>query len=252
MLKKEALQEIRTLATEAAGVKLIAIPGDATRLILQQMGSNSFVPIPPAPRRHTVHLIADLATLAGNFETDKIVWYNSDSITLVLDDSVRTETAELGLILSPIYKRLQELERGSLLTQRDLIRLLKFDLAEGFSDETLVASIRNVKFRRSVETSQNMTNSRESMGRGIDSEVTCAGSLPERFTVTTPVFCNQELEADVATFELAIEVNFDESKFSIEPFPGQLEEGMNWALDRLCERLGREFGDGATVLRGAL
>jgi hypothetical protein len=215
------------------------------------------VEAPPPPRAHKVGSVADLCALADRFAAGgatPAVWYNEDVVVLVIDDGEldhRAERATLELDFSRRFLALRGLEASNeWKNQKDMIRLLRIDLAGCLAPSALLTPLRKVRYETGSAGTADRQHGRESVGREVTSQVHASDSLPEEVFLECPVWSTPGLTKTFAvrcTFEIEPEAGL----FRLKPMADDLERVVGLANEHLCGELKNGIGEDVPVYHGA-
>lgn len=257
---QEAIQTIQELAVEgarSAQPRIIQIPGDPRRVYVDVAGTGGWEErrLPPPKRSHLVSTIEDLARLAlaaHESDLDPAVWHCAERVQLVFSQSDPWDLATVPLVKTPQWQTLERHAGRAPLRQREMLSLLRVDLAGCLATPRLIAAVSHVNFRAVAGGESIIQQGRESLGRQIESEVQgVKEQIPERETLRVPLYENvgeREMKWDV---ECDLEVNASEQVFVLRPLPGQLEEAIALHQGDIRQRLEAALGDVVPVYAGS-
>lgn len=236
-MTKDALQLLQETAVTAAGIKLHEIKGDPDHLLIERRSTGAFdlFNVPPKHRNHTVSDLDSLLELADRCTGKGVLWHSEEAVVLVFDDEIRRDAATLPLKFSTAYKALRDLGYGTVLTQKDFIRLLKVTLADCVPPD-LLPSVRTLNFSKSESGNSDLQHGKSSLGRAVESSITGATAIPESFQVGTNVYANvlQDLTVSV---RVAIDIDMEEHYFRLSVMGDDLTTTMLETQDQLSETL---------------
>lgn len=258
---EEAIQAIKDLAVEAARAKeprIVPIPGDPRNVFVDRAGTGGWEkePLPPAKRSHRVDTIEDLARLARyaleELELHPVVWHNEHAVVLVFNQRDLWDSAAVTLHQAPQWQTLAKLAIRTPIRQRELITLLRVDLAGCLPTPRLINAVSHVNFRAASHGESIIQQGRESLGRSVESEIAgVKDAIPDRETVRVPLYQNvgeRELRWDI---ECDLEVNAAEQVFVFRPLPGEMEEAIATHQADIRGRLIAALGDDVPVYAGS-
>lgn len=254
----DAIETIQETTIAAADARVLAIDGEE-RLVYIKHGGNLVKHEfdRPAPRSHTAHSLFDLVTAAmyarAQMEKtaqdrrldDLSIWHSQGCVKAMLGDWMRRESVVLQLIVSPVFAKLKEIEKGVSLPQKDFLRLLKHDFDKAGDFGSLAAAATRVKFSSSSETNASIQIGRESLGRAIQLEAVGAADFPEEFEVTYPVYVNPGLSNITATVRCTLDINIPHEKFIVQPKPDELLAAYQYVHAEIHQQL-TEFVEGCS------
>lgn len=256
---QEAIKTIQELAEEASRAKqprIVPIPGDPRNVFVDAAGTGGWeVRRLAAPKRThkpaTLEDLGRLALYAHDLDLDPAVWHSEDKVHLVFSQNDPWDEAILPLVKTPQWLLMEKLADKVPLRQRELITILRVELAGCIGSPRLLNSVSHVNFRAGVQGESRLEHGRESMGKSVESEV--AGvkeQIPERETVRVPLYENVGERGLRWDIECDLEVNATEQVFVFRPLPGQLEEAVALHQGDIRQRLQAALGDDVPVYSG--
>lgn len=196
----------------------------------------------PFPERdHAAGSLADLIELANRFAADEasspVVWFDRDSVILVIDDAKRRiDHVGMALVESELFERVLAL-KGEWQEQKAFVRLLRVELAGTLPPVALLEKVRRVRFDNGQTVTSEVKRDRESMGREITAKIEAdGGDLPEEVTLMVPVYRNPG-ERDAYPIRCAVEIDHARGAFRLTPLPDQIECAYQAALASIRARL---------------
>ena len=251
-LEKDTLELLQATAVAAADAKgkasvLTLPPGSKEYAIIKGSGDIELHELPPRERKHRLYSVQEVpafvneiqARLAGNLVT---VWYSQEAVTVLIDDgpdSVRTDCARVELLLTKEMKCLRAVAE-KWLSQRELIRLLRIDLADsiGAWGAELVCVLRSIDYGESVGGKGKVEHGRESMGREIENEVRSElGAIPETITLSVRLYEDPALRRRF-DIRCALELNPRDGLFQLVALPGQISDALEAQMESIGSLLG--------------
>lgn len=242
---KDLFESIVSFANKANATKSIKdtvqfteVPGDQQYIVTtvdDEMGITHEWRDKESPwRNHSLESVGDIQKLVEAMQlrvedADPVVWIGQGRVTIILDDKgirrhrVRCEqhyTEEFSLL-----SKLREKE----FSQRDLLRLLRVDLASAAteSSEVLRKAAKVINSRVLSTTHGTVVKNRESMGREIDSEVISAdGDIPDTVQFRCEVFDDPAFRK-IYTFTVRVELDPKEVTFHLLPLVRELRDAEN-------------------------
>ncbi len=248
---KEALTYLADLKKAALTPEVRPYPNDTSRQLVFLGGQQSVLEVPPSLRNHSVSTVDSMIDGIKRWDSEGggSVWVNREehSICAVLDDDRREEDLTLNLALSDEYKLLFSLATsGGFLTQSQLIRTIRVDLADVDQKEVLLTTIRNLKFRSETSGQSVQTVGNESMGRSVTAAIGGSDDKPldREVLVEIPVFSTFgeafkrfQVRMDLETLPMAP----DDRKFRFRPMPNEISRIIDEALDGIKEEITDEI-----------
>lgn len=236
---QEAIEQITDMAVEAAGPKIVAIPGDPTRLLVNANGKCEMHVLPPAHRKHTVRTLDDMVLIteraSGVWGGKPVLWHDRASVVLVVDDGERRDVVTMPLQIAETYATVEKLAARKF-TQKEFVQLLRVSLRGCVVDPTLLPAVRELKFKKNASGTSGIQHGRESMGREIESEIVGADAIPEEVVLQTRVYNNPDVQY-MAKVTCALDIDLESESFTLRPMPDQLEEAVQGAQNEVRTRL---------------
>lgn len=233
---QEAIEYIRDLAAQSLTPRVVEIPGDKRKLLVASSDGVSEREIPAPLRNHQVATVEDLAALA-NRASGASVWHDFTAVHLLWDDEDRRDRTKLPLEYSDEWNTVTKLQTQCKLDQKQLVRLLRVDLADCISLPSLITSLRKIKFRASTSGEGNVQHGNESLGRQVEAEVTGIDStIPEQVTLQVRVYRNFG-EDERWPVRCDLEIDPHEQKFTFRPLPADVNEAQLLAQGSIRQRL---------------
>lgn len=258
MMLAEFVKTLCSISDEAAGAKVVQIPGMPRHLqYVHYPGQLDLkkIPVPAEPRSYKSFTLNDLIEAAKHFaggEQPLVVFCGRGNVTAVLDEEEeRRERLNFPLPKSHEFVKLEVCEaRREPFAQKGFIKLLRIDLA-GAVDQGLLASVRDLKFRKTEGGHAKVDTGKESMGLDIEREVMCSGALPpDETTLTLSVYRDLpegELKQQV---KCAVDLDVSEMTFTLIPLAGELEKAQRETDAAIKQRISAGLPD-AKVFCGA-
>lgn len=252
-----AIQDLAAAAARASQPRITEIPGDPRHVYVDSAGTGSWEK-EPLPRRcfaHHVETIEDLARLAVYAQAElnlrPAVWHAHAQVKLIFDRADPFDVATVNLQIDRRWQTLLTLSQARPLRQRELLTLLRVDLAGCLPTPRLVNAVSHVNFRAANLGESIIQQGRETLGRHVENEVAGVKEpIPERETLRLPLYDNvgeRELRWDV---ECDLEVNAAEQVFVFRPLPGEMEAAIALHQADIRQRLIEALGDEVEVYAG--
>lgn len=164
------------------------------------------------------------------------IFYNENTIVLAYDADDRRDVAVCKLVASEQWATLVRIG-GKHVAQDELVRLLRIVFRGCLSDNRLLALIREIKWAIDTGGGNSVQHGRESMGKQIVATVQGVDAIPEETSITIPVFDNHTFRAKI---DVAIDINVRNQTFALIPFPQELHNAMESALDDILIQFSAE------------
>lgn len=236
----DAIKEIERLSQAANPVKFVR-PDGFPKHVIMQIGPGETVTLIEIDAEPIDRWLTDpvemVAFADAEATADKSAFFcDRSQIVLVIDKVKNRDKARCHLSLTRPYDVLASMappNQPKLLTQAEFIRLLRIDMRGCLpSDSTFLSLVRALKFENGAIVTTSQKHGRESIGKTVLQSVTGDTELPEEIRLSVPVF--DQLPSGVrSNIDCAIEVLPSDGKFRLTPYPGEMVNAMNHALDSI-------------------
>lgn len=190
--------------------------------------------------------VRDLASLeaaitdACRMEEARGVFVDDDSVTLIQQnegDSWRWRTA-LPLPIHPAFTLVSAWQRGTLLTQKELVRTLRTQLSL-YVDATVIPTFSALNFTDSREGASTVAPMSNAIDKRISQRVSSANgqAVPEYILLTPPVYDIPEDRGEEYHIKVYVEFDHDEKKFLLQTVHDDLRRARERAVERVISRL---------------
>ena len=179
-----------------------------------------------SPRRS---IALSLDTLAPFDVEGAEVWYSADGVTLVQNPRLYGDNA-VHMELKPTAA-FEFLCCGNWMDQKAFIRSIRSHCRREMEAASpgLIGSLESLRFAVQSVTEGTVKNTKESLGKSIESEVTGAGQLPESISIRMQRWNQFVFEQEV---ELFLDVDMANCKLRWSPVKSSLLEAEDrWMLD---------------------
>ena len=230
----EFFTKLQEAARESAKPAITTIEGDDRYAWLDKEKHE----LPPPRREHRVHSLEAMLSAAEQYgkndPRDGSIWHNEKAVVLLCVDADRRDRVTLGLELSDQYKALQVVSKTPF-QQKPFVLFLK-RLMRGAIDDSLLAAVRVIEFKRRNDGSGTVQHGKESLGRSVEAEVQGMSAIPEIVVANVPVYstpgCDQR-----HGIGLSIDIDPDQQTFSLTPLADELTFAIHAAQRALHEAL---------------
>lgn len=250
---KQAIGLIQNTAVEAAAARVVEVPGDGRKILVQYAEQLKEVAVPPPCRKHAVHTLADLieytlrviAKIPPDAPPDPprvgpVVWHGVKGVVLVIDDEDRRDLVTFPLTYSRRLMRLCSLEQDKpTFDQKRFVRLLRTEL--GLPNEGVVAKFRKLDWKVADEGSGSVQHGKDRMGKSIQAEVQGSDELPEEISVPVPVY-QEAGERQEYIVRCAVEIDAINQSFALIPLPEEIQKAIDNAQANIRDRLSLAIG----------
>lgn len=248
MISHEALQYVGALAQAANSVQVINDPRFHDGAFIRVGGELRFERFPAPVRCGT---IIDMQSLTDAINDPKIcpnpeVYIDAERITVFTDRDERKSTMVLDMTPSARLVTVRSL-RGRVLSQKDAIRMLRYDL-EGPDSKELIPAMRTIDFSRLTANRRTVERGKDTMGRTVEAHVQQIDKVPELFTVTIPAFDVAGLRSITMTLRIGIEPDLDREGFEFVLYPDEMSTGMSAVLSEVYQIIRANVSDQEVTL----
>ena len=236
LLKDGAISETheKKIFAEFLNVKVLSI-ADMVKAI------DTFAPVADSNRER-------FEAIADSGEARPVVFVSIDQVRVILDAETYADHIRMPIDLTKAFETLRGLDKA--FDQRALLKFLRIDLDQTGA-EAVVAEFRSLQWNRADGASGTVNHADESLGRSIEETVQNGQStIPQEFSVTVPVFQNEDLADIMFTFRIVVTLNFDSKTIQLTVPPVVCERSVWSSLDAVFRRVEKELGDSASVVRG--
>lgn len=243
---------VRTIAELAKGDAAYRFDEDPTRKgYFFVMGPGGIAVELVPPRGYSASSLDGFASLIKDLADENArVFVGPHSVSMVLDErTTRSDRASMPLRHAASYGVLAE-EAAEGLLQPDFVWLLRSDLAGCVKPETLLPTVRRLKFSRSEAGQAVVEHGSESMGVDVEAAVTGVdGGIPDSVTVLTPVFeCLAGTAWPGVDIECALRVNTATKRFTLKPRAGELARAERIAMEAVGNALKAAVAEQKAIL----
>ena len=190
---------------------------------------------PPPPRRH--NRLATLSAMRSYIEAfaseaQSVTFYDLERVVLLYDKFDARESATLELQLSPQFRFLNSPQAMS---HPQLVKNLRVLFDGCIADNTdMVSLVRKIDFSATKDQSSDVQHTGRGMGLAAQAKVRSENALPEELPLTIPVWEGDPFNVNVRVY---FDIDAEQMKFSLIPFPLEMSRAKVEALDFLAGRL---------------
>ena len=235
----EALEFLRDQANAAVEPK--PVHEDAAHKFFFVNGERHEIEKQPPPRSHNVQSLDEIVALAKRFsnggEVGCVVWYSIGGAQLVIDDEeFRVDRATLNFVPTAQWQTVKALGPKLWFDQAAFVRFLRIDLKGLTEDGVLLDRVKSLTWKTGSTTTQAVGFGKASLGRSIEAEVKSTGDIPEEIGLVVRVH-NNPGEDERFTVRCAVDINEDEQKLRLIPFPDEIARVERLVVASIAERL---------------
>lgn len=146
---------------------------------------------------------------------------------------LRGLTAHMAMVMTPEFKWLAG-DSVKSYDHKEFVRVLRIVLRNCLPASNLLSIVREAKFNTNAVANSVQQVSRQSFGRDVQAEVIGLQAIPEEVVLMVQPFENLKNKFKV---ECAIEIDASTSSFKLTPFPGQLVDAVDAAMNVIYNRV---------------
>jgi len=170
----------------------------------------------------------DIPNVLNVANEGSVVYFNAQNVVYQeTPGDLRGLTAHMPMVLTPEMKWLMN-DSVKSYEHKEFVRILRIILRNALPAGNLLAIVREAKFNTNAVASSVQQVSRQSFGRDVQAEVIGLQAIPEEVTLTVQPFENLKNKFKVMC---AIEIDASTSSFKLTPYPGELVDAVDGAMD---------------------
>lgn len=236
----QGIKEIERLANAAQTLRTLALPGEPTGKYLIVSPDGTYTAHEPSRPLHGEVLaspaelrqfILSLRNSVQPPEAD-MVFYDEARVVYVYDFQQRRDRAVCPLAKSETMRAVEGLVGHHTFSQREIVRLLRVTLREGFDNPGLLQMLREVKWTNAGEAGASLQVGRESLGRQVVQAVVGVDAMPDEVALYVRVYEGLPYRATVRCY---LEADVGAQRFTFVPFPGEIRAAVDVALGQIHE-----------------
>lgn len=251
------IQNTAVKASDAASkVAFVSLPSEPKHVYaaVKPDGSWERKEAVASPRAHRLACLFEAIAFANTKGTEEgsVIWFDDQSLTVILDDQTRRDVAVLAFHRSPQFARVETIaESKENFNQAAFRRLLRVDFHGCRPNDLLLDWISDCEFGGNKTAAGMIAKDKSSFGREINEQATSKdrGQCPDEIQLSMPVFDDPGLRTDRAVL-CDVEILFSEEKFRLTPFPGEIKAAVDAELANIEALLSGEGGVKCPVFRG--
>lgn len=179
------------------------------------------------------------------------VYVSESGVTVVLDETDRTERVTMDFAFSPQFQALKRLEQPT--NQKALVTALRSALYGCCGYIDIVNVVRKIQFNRTSDGKTTVEHGRESLGRSVEKAVqSMGGEIPEELTFVVSLF---SVPSDVPTrieLRYAIDIDVDNENIKLVPIGDIETRERQRVINDIAERLDDLVPSGTLVVSGTV
>lgn len=230
---KELFEAISGQAVKAAKSDVINDPGfPRERLVILPNGSVEKIEVPVYQNSETTSLatIVDMYNVWSLDELLPEVWVSRKEIKLIKN----SEASDIVLLPLQTSDQVLYLENPKPQSQESFIKSLKFLFSD--AESPLIETIRRVKIASAGAASGEYSNTKRSVGKSIEQELTGVAAIPDYVNLTIPFVTNSRIPFR-HKIKCDLDIDIQSEQFKLSPLPGEIERGWNAFEDALVHRV---------------
>lgn len=264
---KAALEFLVGTGKATRETKVIEFPNDPDRrLLIKADGTHEALETPRqhAKRNHKVATIVDFVAACAHLvmpakdaaeasEAEKRpspIWFDARSVVVFPDDRYRDERITLALPESEQLQTVAQWEEQTVLSQPELVRVLRHDLL-GCVDPSVLLAYRTVNFQVLNNAARVINHGAQSMDKDIAANVVGAADKPQQFYVNLPLFNHRDFRGPSFNFSLLVTIDIDAQaqNFKLQIAPGDYARAIEQSAEYVRIALSSAL-EGATLIAG--
>jgi hypothetical protein len=226
-------------------------PADVYYIVNEKSGVSERRVAAPQPKQLAVFDTEAIIALAK--KTNAEILYSDDSIQVrhseTTDGFTRVLTHTMHLRISEPFSVLRTVS-GKVFAQREFWNLLRTVFFEGLTADK-IAIFKNVKWTNGGSVEQQVSHTKESLGKSYTHDVIGEGAIPEYLQLSVPVFDIQEVRMKRYPVLCAVDTNIDTKAFRLIPVAGALSRALDEALEDLMAPVNAADIKGVPILRAS-
>lgn len=242
----EAIKEIRRLCLAADGIELVDVP-DLRKLAVTAGGTLELYDKPPPLRGASLAGIEDVVSMALDtvVSPDPEIYVSASSVLVLMDRSERLSYAKMTLHPSEQHATVDGLKKRCPLGVREMLRLLRHDLADlGEDVHTLESALARVQFDGSRSLSVDSSHGRESMGRSVVAAISNAEQIPREIRLDLHLWSDLGVwDASQISVRCRVHVDVEAEEVSLLPCPDEMPRAILTAQARVRDLLGDRLAE---------
>ena len=248
----ELVTKLLTVGRDSDRARITPVDGVDSFVLLERGGGTAAekLDLPPPRRRHQADGLADLVAMVQKHGTSPMVLCDHKSVVGVFDAEERRDFVVMAMKGTQRFGELMKLQQGMLLSPRDAVRKLRFDL-HGTNSDTVRAALESVDFSRKGTSTSRTTHVGESLGRDVESSVQARGEIPEHFDVDVPVFANPGTRSFTEKVRVGVHVDCEQERIEFRVLMDEIDGAITRCTQRVAEAL-RDLLGSVPVYHGRL
>jgi hypothetical protein len=157
------------------------------------------------------------------------VYVSGGRVCAFLDRAERRSMVAVELVESKRFQLVTKLQQPVAFEPREAIKMLRFDLHGGDVDG-VIQSLRRVDFKRTSGGASSVEHGKESLGRSVEAVVQQADQIPDRFTLTVPIWSTPGFSRYSAKVEFGVYLDLDQQKVELRVLADEIDRVRNQFL----------------------
>ena len=236
----ELLESMRRMIRDADGLKVVQVAGVERDAWIHYAGTQlEKIELPPPLRKHRICTLDDVYSISEDKEMAKEpeIFFDFDTIQVVLDRNDRREVATLSLLPTDRYTSLVKMSGEPLsCTVNEAVRLLRFEL-HGVGADHVVQALKRVDFSRTSRGTAVTEHGKESLGKSVEATIQATDEIPETVDLTVPLYSNPGVSDFTATITVGIYLDVDTQRVAFRPLADEIMKAQNAVMSQLFQAL---------------
>lgn len=241
---RDALEYLSHRLAERGRVEFHKHPELPSKVLVRRGDEHEWEDVEAPQRMARVETLGDVeAYLKKNGKAPQ-VFVDAVGVTAYLDAGERAEWVQMPFVKSKRMALLEQIEAGGglSLTQKDAVKLLRFDL-HGDRTANLLAALSRIDFTRSSTGSRTVEHGKESLGRSVEAKVQKADQIPEHVDIDLVPFANLGLRGFQTTVRLGVYLDMDTERIELKPLSDELQRGEASVVSSIADKLAELMGE---------
>lgn len=243
--------KLQRLALDGAP-RAIPVPELRRVLIVNAQGEVAEHEMPARQRGGSLADLSDVVGYVQAFGENAEVYVGQDAVRILPDGSDRNEVVTMPLGISDSFSALMKLAKGELMSPRDAVKFLRFNVRAEAGVSRLITALARVDFTSTSEGTNTTKHGQEAYGRTIAAQVQNRDDIPESVDVTVNVFRGPDVSAlSEHSVRIGVYLDVDRKGIVLQPLADELTTAHDAAVAAISESLAKSFaaiGDGKPVV----
>lgn len=233
-----AIQEVERLTRAAQPI--LTVPGEqkGAYYLRDSSGDYQYHRAELDPASVTTFDLDSAVRLANEGPADAI-WVHDGGVVVAYQYKYVRWQVSLALPQHPAYALLSGFRAGRAYTQRELVRVLRTELAE-YVDPTVISQFSALKFGSTDDSVATVRPAAQGLDRNIQRRVQAenGGEMPEQILFRVPVYDIPEARDDAYPVKVYVEFDHEAGRFVLVTVHNDLRAAQEAAVQKVMAHLG--------------